>query len=109
MILYNNKYLFIHICMAWLLVSCTSASQKFKDKFNPKYQSRDQGGLNATVTGTACSMTTERAEDSAKKAAEYHLRSLLGNERYLINFKTIRQFREGDKFCFEIQGKAQQL
>ena len=68
--------------MILMMISCGSSSNKFKDSFNPTYQARDAGGLNASVTGSACSINEAKAEDSAKKAASYHLRSLLGNQRY---------------------------
>ena len=103
------RCLLFNLGTAWLLVSCATASLKFKDEFNPEYHARDRGGINATVTGKACSMIAETAQDAAKKAADYHLRSLLGNERYRTDFKLVRKFREGDKVCFVIQGRARQL
>ena len=92
-----------------MMISCGSASNKFKDSFNPQYQARDAGGLNATVTGSACSMNPLKAKDSAKKAASYHLRSLLGNQRYKTEFSTVREYTQGEKRCFEIQASSKPI
>ena len=97
------------LLVIFMMISCGSPSSKFKDSFNPQYQARDGGGLNATVTGSACSMNPGKAKDSAKKAALYHLRSLLGNQRYNTEFDTVREYTEGEKRCFEIQASAKPI
>lgn len=97
------------LLMILMMISCGSSSNKFKDSFNPAYQARDAGGLNASVTGSACSIKAARAEDSAKKAASYHLRSLLGNQRYKTEYETVREYVEGEKRCFEIQARAKPI
>ena len=97
------------LLMTLMMISCSSSSNKFKDSFNPAYQARDAGGLNASVTGSACSINAAKAEDSAKKAASYHLRSLLGNQRYKTEYETVREYVEGEKRCFEIQARAKPI
>ncbi|MEC7348587.1 MAG: hypothetical protein VYB60_06890 [SAR324 cluster bacterium] len=97
------------LLMIWMMISCGSSSNKFKDSFNPAYQARDAGGLNASVTGSACSINSAKAEDSAKKAASYHLRSLLGNQRYKTEYEIVREYVEGEKRCFEIQARAKPI
>ena len=89
------------LLMILIMISCGSSSNKFKDSFNPAYQARDAGGLNASVTGSACSIKAAKAEDSAKKAASYHLRSLLGNQRYKTEYEIVREYVEGEKRCFD--------
>ena len=97
------------LLMTLMMISCGSSSNKFKDSFNPTYQARDAGGLNASVTGSACSIKAAKAEDSAKKAASYHLRSLLGNQRYKTEYEIVREYVEGEKRCFEIQARAKPI
>ena len=104
----NMKYVGVLLIII-ATISCGSSSNKFKDSFNPAYQARDAGGLNASVTGSACSIKAAKAEDSAKKAASYHLRSLLGNQRYKTEYETVREYVEGEKRCFEIQARAKPI
>ena len=54
---------FWFILVVMMMISCGSASNKFKDSFNLQYQARDAGGLNATVTGSACSMSLLKAKE----------------------------------------------
>ena len=97
------------LLMILMMISCGSSSNKFKDSFNRAYQARDAGGLNASVTGSACSINSAKAEESAKKAASYHLRSLLGNQRYKTEYEIVREYVEGEKRCFEIQARAKPI
>ena len=97
------------LLMILMMISCGSSSNKFKDSFNTAYQAREACGLKASVKGSACTITAAKAEDSAKKAASYHLRSLLGNQRYKTKYETVREYVEGEKRCFEIQARAKPI
>ncbi len=91
------------IGLSLYITSCGTVSEKFRDGFNREYESRDRGGFNTVVSGTGCSIIPTKAENSAKKAAEYHLRSVLGNARYLPEFKQIQKYQDGEKTCVVIK------
>jgi len=64
------------LLMILMMISCGSSSNKFKDSFNPAYQARDAGGLNASVTGSACSI------NQLKRRIQQKRRLLITSEAY---------------------------
>ena len=112
---FNFKHPLLLSGLVFLLISCNNKPRNFQGGYDPvywqsgalhNYRVRDHGGLKAVITGKGCSTIDERALYSAKKAAEFNLRTLLGNKRYLPNFKVLRHFREEKRICYEIQASA---
>lgn len=91
----------------WLMSSCGNVADRFRNDYNPRRSVADQGGTNAIATGTACALLERDAEYQAQKAAEYHLRGILGSSaRYVIQTQKVRSYREGDKICIEASAIA---
>ena len=80
--------------------------KNFKTIYNPEYKVIDRGGKNVIVKSIACSIFPENAISAAKRTAEYHLRSVLGDQSHRKEFKTINQYNDGQKTCIEISAKA---
>ena len=99
------KHSLLHLGMAFLIISCGKnvRPQKFQ---HGDYQVRDRGGFEAVITGKACSADKGHALISAKQAANFNLRSLIGDKPYISDLKVIRKFREEEKYCYEIQAIA---
>ncbi len=97
--------LFYFICF-FIFTGCSSVGEKFRSTYDPKYQVYDKGGLDAVVKGRSCAMTNRDAVAGAKQSAEYHLRSVIGNQRYIPKFEEVRRYSEDGKYCVEMSVSA---
>ncbi|MBC8257935.1 MAG: hypothetical protein H8E38_02875 [SAR324 cluster bacterium] len=89
-----------------LFNGCTSADRSFQTYYDSEYKVVDQGKLDVIVKGRACALLEKDAVSGAKRAAEYHLRSVIGNQYYHKRFKEVRRYSDGDKTCVEISAAA---
>ncbi len=91
-----------------LLGACSSnSSDLFRSTFDPRYEVADKGGLDATVRGRACALDPQEARRAAENTAAFHLRSVVGNERYLPRFKEIGRSSSGGQTCVEVLATPQ--
>lgn len=67
----------------------------------------DPGGRKATATGIGCAHTLRQALTDAERTAHYNLRGVMGPGRYRVGYETLRDYREGDRFCAEVEARAQ--
>lgn len=67
----------------------------------------DPGGRQATATGTGCATTMRQALTIAERTAHYNLRGVTGPGRYRVRYDTLRDYREGDRFCAEVEARVQ--
>jgi hypothetical protein len=90
-----------------LFVGCSSTAERFRTDYDPTYSVVDNGGTDVITTGTACSATPREAARNARKAAEFHLRSVAGDRnRYLPRTQEVRRYSQGDETCVEMSAVA---
>jgi len=93
---------FLSVAVLSLLMACTPVNDHFKTTYDPEYRTIDRGGINAVVSGGACSRSEQEAVRAARKAAEYNLRTVIGGKRYLVKVRNIRVYREGGSICADV-------
>ena len=87
-------------------MSCSSSLQNsFRSTFDSHYKVIDQGGLETVVATTVCAMKPREAEYESRKNAEFKLRSILGDKRYMPQFEELNRYRQGDRICVEMQAR----
>ena len=62
--------------------------------------------LHATATGMGCGTTKEEALTSARRVAQFNLRSLSGQARYLVAFELLNERPNSDGICVEVAARA---
>ena len=67
----------------------------------------DPGGRQATATGIGCATTARVALTEAQRTAQYNLRGVMGPGRYRMRLETIRDYRDGERFCAEVEARVQ--
>ncbi len=90
-----------------LLNGCSSVVvNKLKTLHNLEYKVSDSGMLNVVVIGRACSTLLQDAISGAKRTAEFHLRSVVGNKNHRKKFQEVHRYYDGDIICVEMSAAA---
>ena len=71
-----------------------------------EYKVADRGKLDVVVLGRACASLLQDAISGAKRTAEFHLRSVVGNQNHRKKFQEIDRYYDRDKICVEISAAA---
>lgn len=100
----KNLKLFIFVYL--FCFGCSSSEEFIEIYYDRDYKILDRGGKNVTVISKACSIFPEKALFEARRYADYHLRSIIGNERYSKKFEKIKNYNYGQKTCVEILAKG---
>ena len=83
--------------------SCSSSpSEAFRARYDSQYQVRGYQPTSSAVTGSACAQSSRDAVEAAQKAARFNLRSILGSERFLIQYQEKNRYRDGNQTCVEM-------
>ena len=97
--------LFFIICQI-LFNGCSSSGNKFRASYDPEYEVADRGMLKVIVKGRACAFIAENAILYARQTAEFHLRSVVGNQNHRKEFKEVDRYFDGDQICVEMSAAA---
>ena len=89
-----------------LFNGCSQPREIFKSRYDPQYKVLDRGQLDVIVKSSACALFVQDAVSGAKKSAEFHLRSIVGNQNHRKEFQEVRRFYDDDKICVEISATA---
>ena len=89
-----------------LLSGCRSTAELMKNSFDQDYKVLDRGKLDVIIKSQACSLIAKEAISGAKRNAEFHLRSIVGNQNHRTKFKEINRFNNGKKICVEMIAAA---
>lgn len=89
-----------------LLSGCKSNAELMKKSFDQHYKVLDRGKLNVIVKSQACALIAKKAISGAKKNAEFHLRSILGNQNHRTKFKEVNRYNNRGKICVEMAAVA---
>ena len=85
---------------------CTSTAEDIKTSFDPNYKVMDRGNLDVIVKSRVCALIAEDAVSGAKRNAEFHLRSVIGDQNHRREFQEVKRYIEGQKFCVEMSAAA---
>lgn len=107
----NMKKHFLTLIGGLLLViitACSSPSENFRSRYDSEYRIKDRGELNTIVSGIACARTVKDAVQSAKSIAHYNLRSVIGNQRFLVRYREAQRYNQDNQVCIEMVAIAQE-
>ena len=85
---------------------CSSSGNKFRAYFDPEYKVADRGMLKVIVKGRACSFLEDDAVLYARRTAEFHLRSVVGNQNHRKEFMEVDRYFDGDQICVVMSAAA---
>ena len=97
--------LFLIICQ-FFFNGCSLSGNKFRASYDQEYKVADRGMLKVIVKGRACSFRADDAVFYARQTAEFHLRSVVGNQNHRKEFKEIDRYFDGDQICVEMSAAA---
>ena len=89
-----------------LFSGCTPNAEDIKTSFDPNYKALDRGNLDVIVKSRVCALIAEDAVSGAKRNAEFHLRSVIGDQNHRREFQEVKRYIEGQKFCVEMSAAA---
>ena len=73
-----------------------------RTQYSEEYQVRGYEATNTVSTGKACARQPRDAIQAAKKTAQFNLRSVVGSERFVIEYRETRRFQENNQTCVEM-------
>ena len=85
-----------------LFNGCTSSAENIKTSYDPDYKVLDRGKLDVIVKSRACALIAEDAVSGAKRNAQFHLRSVIGDQNHRREFQEVKRYNEGQKICVEM-------
>jgi hypothetical protein len=62
--------------------------------------------IGASATGSGCGTTQKEALTSARRVAQFNLRTLTGEARYNVRFDLVSETQTPQGFCVELSAKA---
>jgi len=89
-----------------LFNGCTSTAENIKSSYDPDYKVLDRGNLDVIVKSRACALIAVDAVSGAKRNAEFHLRSVIGDQNHRREFKEVKRYIEGQRICVEMSASA---
>ena len=92
----------IGLCVMTIL-SCSSTSERFRTRSLTDYSIKYKDPVTIKVTGTGYALDSQTAVRKSRDTAQYNLRSILGNKRYLTNFREMDRYEEGGQICVETE------
>ena len=84
------------------IAACSSSSKAFRTHYSEGYQFRGYEATNTVTTGIACAAQPREAVEAAQQAAQFNLRSVVGSERFLVQYRETRRFQEDNQVCVEV-------
>jgi hypothetical protein len=90
----------------FLFNGCSSTAEKIKASYDPDYEVLDRGKLDVIVKSRACALIAEDAVSGAKRNAQFHLRSVIGDQNHRREFQEVKRYNEGQKICVEMSVSA---
>ena len=85
------------------LVACSSTSERFRTRSLTDHSIKYKDPVNMKVTGTGCALELQTAIRISRNVAEYNLRSILGNKRYLTRFQEVDRYEDNGQVCVETE------
>ena len=73
-----------------------------KKTFDRDYKVMDRGELDVIIKSQACALIAKEAFLGAKRNAEFHLRSIIGNQNHRTKFEEVNRYNNGKKICVEM-------
>ena len=89
-----------------MIIGCTTIHKKYLTFYDPGYKVIDRGGLDVIVISRACSDKFEDALSAAKNNSKFHLRSVVGNQKYGIKYNEVGNYINRNKICVEMSAKS---
>lgn len=71
-----------------------------------QYTIADPGKIGASATGRGCGFTPKQALTSARRVAQFNLRTLTGVARYNVRYDPLSQSRTDTGYCVEVSATA---
>ena len=90
----------------FLFNGCSIVGENYETLFDPEYKVIDSGKLDVIVKSRTCAFFVQDADSGAKRAAEFHLRSVVGKQNHRKTFKEVRRYNVGNKICVEMSATA---
>jgi len=101
-----RQKIIIFIIWQILFNGCSSDDNHFRSIYDPEYKVVDRGKLEVIVKGRACSLLLNDAILYASQTAEFHLRSVIGNQNHRKEFKEVDRYIVGEQICVEMSVAA---
>ena len=90
-----------------LLGGCTEGPLgELRDIRPERHSIADPGVVGASATGRGCGHTRSEALDTARRVAQFNLRSLTGSARYSIRYNLLSETRTEEGVCMEMNALA---
>ncbi|MBF0276248.1 MAG: hypothetical protein HQM13_00595 [SAR324 cluster bacterium] len=86
-----------------IIQSCASTSERFRTRSLTDHSIKYKSPVKLKVTGIGCALDSQRAVQKSRSTADYNLRSILGNRRYLTSFREIDRYEENGQICVETE------
>jgi len=93
-------------CSFILLSGCISTAELKKNSYKQDYMVLDRGKLDVIIKSQACALIVKEAISGAKRNAEFHLRSIVGNQNHRTKFKEVNRYNNGKIICVEMTAAA---
>ena len=77
-----------------------------KTSFDDDYKVLDRGKLEVIVISQACALIIEDAITAARRNAEFHLRSVIGDQYHRREYNEVSRYNNGNKICIEMSAAA---
>lgn len=93
---------------AWLLVggACQVAPDRFRTRSLNEFSIEYRDPIRMKVSGTGCALELPTAIQLSRNTAQYNLRTILGNEQYLVSFEEIDRYETGGQVCVETEAES---
>ena len=91
---------------ASLLVGCSTPPDRFRTRSLNEFSIQYRDPLRMKVSGTGCALGLQEAIQISRNTAQYNLRTILGNRRYLIHFQEIDRYETEGQFCVETEARS---
>ena len=99
----------ITLLLVWigiLFSACSPKGEYFKTIYDPQFKVVDRGNLDVIVKSRACALFAQDAVSGAMRSAEFHLRSVIGNQNHRKKFQEVNRYNEDNKICVEMSATA---
>ena len=97
-----RQIIIIYIIWQILFNGCSSYDNHFRAIYDPEYKVVDRGNLEVIVKGRACALLLDDAIMYASQTAEFHLRSVIGDQNHRKEFKEVDRYIVGEQICVEM-------
>lgn len=92
----------VGLCILTIL-ACSSNSERFRTRSLTDHSIKYKDPVRMKVTGTGCALNLQAAVRISRNAAQYNLRSIIGNRRYLTSFREVDRYEDSGQVCVETE------